>query len=147
MGKRGSLLVSLLITGTFISIVFLFVIFGLPRFTTNSSLPGTDGSTNTPVGGTPDEILQQAANVKIQAELKALSTSMAAYYAEMGVYPDSLEELTSYMGGGTDTTNIEYLRCSDSSVAFYYNTKNYPGYVLNYGELTPTSGSAPLSCV
>ncbi|OGY28105.1 MAG: hypothetical protein A2Z42_04290 [Candidatus Woykebacteria bacterium RBG_19FT_COMBO_43_10] len=99
MDDRGGLLAGLLIAGTLISIVFLSVVFGLPRFTTNTNIPG--GSTTTPVGGTPDEVLQQAAGVKIQAELKSLSTALAAYYAEMGVYPDSLEELASYSGGST----------------------------------------------
>ena len=47
MGQSGGLLASLLITGTLISTVFLFVIFGLPRFTTNTSIPGTDGSNTT----------------------------------------------------------------------------------------------------
>lgn len=145
MGQSGGLLASLLITGTFISIVFLFVIFGLPRFTTNTSIPGTDGSNTNQVGGTPDEIIQQAANVKIQAELKSLSTAMTNYYAEMRAYPDSLEEAASY--GGGDPTNIEYLRCSDQSVAFYHNSSGYPGYILNSGEVSPTSGSSPPSCV
>jgi len=145
MDDRGGLLAGLLIAGTLISIVFLFVVFGLPRFTTNTSIPGTDESDTTQVGGTPDEVLRQAAGVKIQAELKSLSTAMTAYYAEMGVYPDSLEEAASY-GGGGDLTNIEYLRCSDQSVAFYYNSSGYPGYLLNSGEISPTSSSSLPSC-
>ena len=145
MDDRGSLLAGLLIAGTLISIVFLFVIFGLPRFTTNTNIAGPNGSPTSQVGGTPDEILQQAAGVKIQAELKSLSTALTAYYAEMGVYPNSLEEVASY-GGGGDLTNIEYLGCSDQSVAFYYNSSGYPGYLLNSGEISPTSGSSPPSC-
>ena len=145
MGGRGSLLVGLLIAGTLISIVFLFVVFGLPRFTINTTTAVPNGSPTSQVGGTPDEILQQAADVKTQAELKSLSTALTAYYAEMGVYPDSLDEVASY--GGGDLTNIEYLKCSDQSVVFYHNSSGYPGYVLNYGEITPTSGSSPPSCL
>ncbi|OGY26736.1 MAG: hypothetical protein A2Z11_00260 [Candidatus Woykebacteria bacterium RBG_16_43_9] len=145
MGNRGALLAGLLIAGTLISIVFLFVVFGLPRLTTHTNIADPNGSSTSQVGGTPDEILQQAAGVKIQAELKSLSTALATYYAEMGVYPDSLDEVASY--GGGDLTNIEYLKCSDQSVVFYHNSSGYPGYVLNYGEITPTSGSSPPSCL
>ena len=145
MNDRGSLLVGLLTAGTLISIVFLFVVFGLPRFTTNTNIAGPNGSPTSQVGGTPDEVLRQAADVKIQAELKSISTALAAYYAEMGVYPNSLEEVASYSGGG-DLTNIEYLRCSEQSAVFYHNSSGYPGYILNSGETTPTSGSSPPSC-
>ena len=144
MGQSGGLLVSLLITGTLISTVFLFVIFGLPRFTINTGIPGTDGSNITQVGGTPDEVIQQATNIKVRAELKSFSTAMSAYYTEMGIYPDSLEEVATY--GGGDPTNIEYLRCSDQSVAFYHNSSGYHGYILNYGKVSPTSGSSAPSC-
>jgi len=145
MDDRGSLLAGLLIAGTLISIVFLFVVFGLPRFTTNTNIAGPNGSPTSQVGGTPDEILQQANDVKIQAELKSISTALTAYYAEMGAYPNSLEEVASY-GGGGDLTNIEYLRCSDQSVAFYYNSSGYPGYVFNYEQVSSTSGSKAPSC-
>ncbi|MEX0621993.1 MAG: hypothetical protein WD187_03320 [Candidatus Woykebacteria bacterium] len=152
MNERGSLLIGLMISGVIITMLLLLVTFSLSRYTTSVNIPGigknsasNNNSAVSQVGGTPTQIVKQAETVKIQADLKALQTLMAAFYAEQGVYPSTLAELTSYSGVQVATTNIKYISCSDQSVVLYYDAEGYQGYVFNQGQITPTSESPP-SC-
>jgi len=150
MDERGSLLIGLLFSGVILATLLIFVTVALPRYTTFPSIPGTNkttGSNNsasTGGGGSPTALINQAESVKIQADLKALSTQMMAYYTQQGTYPDSLEELGSF--GDTNSSNINYVKCSEESVVFYHNSTGYPGYTFQYGQATSVGGENPPSC-
>jgi len=143
MSERGSLLAGLLMAGLILSIVVFVVLFAVPRSRTIQT--NLNGGTDAQNDGSITGPIKQAENVKIQTNLKSLSTQMMAYYAEQGAYPNSLAELSSF-GGGSDTSNVTYFKCSEESAFFYHNSSGYPGYKFQYGEATPTSGEKPPNC-
>jgi hypothetical protein len=140
MSERGGLLVGLVMAGLVLSIGISVVLFAIPRFSTNQT--DLDNFND----GTITGPLKQAESVKIKADLKAVSTNLIAYYAENGHYPTSLTGLASSMGISIDTTNIIYEKCSSVSVAFYYNSQGYPGYIHESTQVRSVSDSAPPSC-
>lgn len=148
MNERGSLLVGLMMGGVILSFAIVVVIYSLPRYSTDLNSAATDSLTQNSDsgGGTPADAIKQANNIKVQADLKSLQTSMMAFYAEQGVYPASLQELASFMGLQIDTANIVYTYCSDNSVVVYHNSEGYQGYVFTEGQSSPSNGSSPPSC-
>ncbi|MDP2720979.1 MAG: hypothetical protein Q8O75_03510 [bacterium] len=146
MNARGSLLIGLVMSGLILSFALIFVFVALPRFTKTTLVPGIENSTNQPGSSGPTDVLKQAADVKTQADLKAVQTQILVYYADQGKYPSSLAELISYTGTFVSNSNIMYVDCSDQSAVLYSNSSNYPGYVFNYEQVNPTSGSKAPSC-
>ncbi|OGY25672.1 MAG: hypothetical protein A2Z11_04420 [Candidatus Woykebacteria bacterium RBG_16_43_9] len=149
MSERGSLLVGLMMAGVILSFTIIVVIYSLPRYSTDRNSVATNSAAGTSedgVGGTPADLINQANSVKIQADLKSIQTQMIAYYAEQGVYPNSLEDLTSFMGTQATASKITYISCSDQSALLYHDSSGYPGFVFNHEEVTPSKGSPPPSC-
>lgn len=140
MSQRGGLLVGLVMAGLVLSIGIYVVLFAIPRFSTNQT--DLDDSSD----GTITGPLKQAESVKIKADLKAVSTNLMAYYAENGHYPTSLTDLASSMGVSIDTSNIIYEKCSSASVAFYYNSQGYPGYIHESTQVRSVNDGSPPSC-
>ena len=146
MNARGSLLIGLVMSGLILSFALIFVFVALPRFTKTTLVPGIGNSTGQPGASGPTDVLKQAADVKTQADLKAVQTQILVYYADQGKYPSSLAELTSYTGTSVASSNIMYIGCSDQSAVLYSNSSNYPGYVFNYEQVSSTSSSKAPSC-
>ena len=144
MNERGGLLVGLVMGGLILSVGITVVLFTIPRFrTTQTDLDNTTGLQN---DGTVTSSLTQAQKLKIQADLRAISTQLTMYYVEQSNYPASLAELTSSMGVDIDTANIIYEKCSSNSVAFYHNSPGFPGYVHKYERATSVNDGSPPSC-
>jgi len=145
MSERGSLLIGLIMSGVILSFALVVVIYSFPRYSTDLNSAATDALTQNSDadGGTPADAIKQANKIKVQADLKSIQTSMMIYFAEQGSYPNSLEELISYMGSNDNTVGMKYLKCSDQGVAIYHNSSGYPGYIFDNDQITPTSGSAP----
>ena len=148
MNERGFLLVGLIMAGVILSFAVVVVIYSFPRYSTDLNSAATDALTQNSDagGGTPADAIKQANKIKVQADLKSIQTSMMAYFAEQGVYPNSLQELNSYMGVQADTTSIMYISCSQTSVILYHNSSDYPGYIFTEGQSSPSNGSSPPSC-
>ncbi|OGY25187.1 MAG: hypothetical protein A2864_01075 [Candidatus Woykebacteria bacterium RIFCSPHIGHO2_01_FULL_39_12] len=145
---RG-LLISLLTGVLFSAVLFSTLTFTLFRSNLNSSNSNTSNTPDQPTaqgGFSPSEALKEANDVKLQAELKNLSTQMLLYYNEESRYPTSLEELASFSGNNIDISNIKYIRCSDHSAAYYSVSENYPGYMFNYEKVQPYSDQTPPVC-
>jgi hypothetical protein len=140
MSEHGGLLVGLVMAVFIVSIGLFVVLFAVPRFSSDQT--DLDGSND----GTITGPIKQAESVKIQADLKAISVNLMAYYAEQGNYPTSLVNLSSSMGGGVDTANIIYEKCSSDSVAFYYNSPSYPGYIHESTQVRSVNDGSPPSC-
>lgn len=136
MNDRGALLVSLLAAS--LIMVSMFVVLNLTILRSSNILTNTGSD-----GGGASNPIEEASNIKIQAELKSVLVALNTYYAEQGSYPDDLAELGSYTN--TSATGVVYTKCSSSSVVFYYNGANYPGYKIDGFEQTSTSGAVP-SC-
>ena len=124
---RGGL-IALLLVGAIVGILYTINL--------NSAFPGLGNKKNS------SSPLSQAENIKVQTNLKSISTSLAVFYTENGKYPDSLSE-SSY---GTDTSNIVYKKCSDSLVIFYYAAGEFPGFKLDSGQNSQFSGTENTNC-
>ena len=148
MNERGFLLVGLIMAGVIISFALVVVIYSFPRYSTDLNSAATDAleQNNDSSGGTPADAIKQANKIKVQADLTTIQTSIMAYFADQGAYPNSLQELDSYMGIQTDTANIIYTYCSVGSATIYHNSTGYPGYIFNEGQTSPSNGSSPPSC-
>ncbi len=146
MNERGFLLVGLMMAGVILSFAIVVVIYSLPRYSTDLGSVATNSASSNSGGGTPTDLINQANSVKIQADLKSIQTSMMTHFAEQGVYPNSLQELNSFMGIRADTANIMYVTCSVGSVILYHNSSGYPGYIFNEGQSSPSKGSSPPAC-
>ena len=133
-------------SGLILSFALTFVFFALPKFTKITKIPGIENSTDQPGSSGPTDVLKQAADVKTQADLKAVQTQITVYYADQGKYPSSLAELASYTGTPVSNPNIMYVACSDQSAVLYSNSSNYLGYVFNYEQVSSTSSSKAPSC-
>ena len=142
MSQKGGLLVGIIIVTLLILPLLVVLNFGYLGSIGKVFGPSNSNGNNSQAG--VSGLLGQAQQVKVQANLKAVSTALEVYYADLGSYPTSLAELGDYLSG-TDTSDILYVRCSSSSAIVYHNSENYPGYILGGNSPKPTNGSMP-SC-
>jgi hypothetical protein len=125
---RGGL-VSLLMVGSLIAVFSaIYLSFNLPKFSVGPEKE---------VGGKTTDLVGQANDIKAQANLKSIATAVNDFYSENGRYPDSTGQLSSY---GVDTSNINYLKCSETWVFFYLNTSGFPGYLIKGDLQESTTG-------
>ena len=142
MGQKGGLLVGIILVTLLILPLLVVLNFGYLKSLGDGFNTSNPQENNVPTG--ISGLLGQAKQTQTQANLKAISTSLEAYYTEFGSYPNSLSEANGH-AGSTNTTNIVYLKCSSSTAIIYYNSENYPGYILSGTSLKSISGQVP-SC-
>ncbi|HEX7456328.1 MAG TPA: type II secretion system protein GspG [Candidatus Nanoarchaeia archaeon] len=141
MGERGGLILSLLFGGLILGTLLMLTAVYLQRIDVGLTSLGHKETSGSPVSP-----MDQAQKVKVQADLKSLSTQMIVYYIDYGGYPNTLEELITYTQQRVNISNVKYRRCSDHSAVFYHDSVGYPGYTFQYEQATPVSGKNPPSC-
>jgi hypothetical protein len=85
-------------------------------------------------GTNPKQTVNNAAAVKNNANLSALTTKLNIYFAENGRYPDNLSQVDSY---GLDLNVFEYEICGSTKVVIKSGSSSL---ILDNGSVT--SGDA-----
>jgi hypothetical protein len=81
-------------------------------------------------GTNPKQTVNNATDVKNNANLSALATKLNIYFAENGHYPDNLSQADSY---GLDLNAFEYEICNPTKVVIKSGSSSL---ILNTGSIT-----------
>lgn len=145
MGSRGSMMISLIAGVFFLVILTVGSLILLPRYTQIGVNPLNNPEETKSITAPIDT----ATFVATQANLNSIQVGLGAYFAEMGIYPNSLQEISSagYLNPNINLSNYTYQVCGSSGtkVILYSTNNSNQGMVINQGVVQNTQ-SKP-SCI
>ena len=146
MGSSGSMLISLIGGVFFLVILSVGSIVLLSRYTQIGVNPLNNKKENVSI----TDPIDRATSVSIKAELKSIQVGLEVYYAEIGAYPNSLQDLSSggYLNQGVNISNYNYQLCDStgSKALLYNNSSPYPVIILVFNGQQSVQGDSPPIC-
>ena len=138
MGSRGSMMISLISGVFFLVILTVGSLVLLPRYTQIGVNPLNNQEETKSITGPID----MATSVATQANLNSIQLGLEAYFAKVGTYPSSLQELGSsgYLNPNINLSNYDYQVCGSSGtkVILYSTNNSNQGVVINKGVVQST---------